>query len=234
MQILLGLLVVVIGYLLGAIPSGWIVVKIANGKDIRSIGSGRTGGTNAMRAAGWLAGFFTGLLDVLKGLAVGWIAGTLVPGSQWVLVTAVIFTVIGQIKSIFLAERDENGRLHLRGGAGGATCLGGAIALWPQAWTAILPIGVAVYLLIGYASVTTISIAFVTLVGLGYRAWFGDGPWTYVVYGVASLIVVIYALQPNLERLKNGTERAVGLRALQQRQAANASASRGHLKPGKV
>ena len=66
MQVWQPLAVLVLSYLIGSIPFGLIIVKIVTGKDIRSIESGRTGGTNVMRAAGVLSGVITGLMDVLK------------------------------------------------------------------------------------------------------------------------------------------------------------------------
>ncbi|MEA4908691.1 MAG: glycerol-3-phosphate acyltransferase [Chloroflexi bacterium] len=207
------ILVLVLSYLVGSIPNGLIVVKIASGKDIRQIESGRTGGTNAMRAAGFLAGLMTVLMDVGKGVAAGWIAEWLMPGAAWLKVVAAILAIIGHNYSIFLAESSD-GRLRLRGGAGGATALGGAIALWPGSWMIILPIGVLVFLLIGYASVTTISIAFTSIFLFAYRAYLGLSPWLYVGYGVVALAVVLWALRPNLKRLQEGTERMVGLRAM--------------------
>jgi len=67
MDMLKILLVLTLSYLIGAIPFGLVVVKIATGKDVRTIGSGRTGGTNVMRAAGFAAGAVTAVLDWLKG-----------------------------------------------------------------------------------------------------------------------------------------------------------------------
>jgi acyl phosphate:glycerol-3-phosphate acyltransferase len=203
----------ILAYLVGSIPSGLIVVRIANGKDVRQVGSGRTGGTNAMRAAGWLAGGLTGLLDVLKGVASGWLAGGLVPGTEWIKVVAALLAVLGHNYSLFLAQKDADGRWHLQGGAGGATALGGAIALWAPSWHYLLPLGVLIYLFIGYASLTTISMGFFSLVIFGYRWLSGQGNWIDIAYGVFVLGVVLWALRPNLERLRKGTERVVGLRA---------------------
>lgn len=203
----------IIAYIIGAIPVGWLIVKLATGKDVRSVGSGRVGGTNVMRAAGVVSGILTAALDAGKGILSGFLAVLLVPDNPWVKFAAVTFTVIGQIFSIFLIEKSNDGKLRLRGGAGGSTTLGGVIALWPGSWIIILPLIILVYLLVGYASVTTISIAFLSLVVLGYRAVTGAGPWEYAFYGLLSLIAVLYALQPNLKRLREGTERAVGLRA---------------------
>jgi glycerol-3-phosphate acyltransferase PlsY len=130
---------------------------------------------------------------------------------------AVILAVVGQIFSVFLAERAENGKIRLRGGAGGATTMGGAIALWPVSLVVILPLVLVVYFGIGYASITTISIAFFSLIFFTYNAVAGFGPWPYLLYGLVTLGIVLYTLQPNLERLKNGTERAVGIRAFLQK-----------------
>ena len=213
MEILRILSVLLLAYLVGSIPSGWIVVKIATGKDVLKVESGRTGGTNAMRAAGFFAGLVTALLDVLKGVSTGWIVSWLMPGDVWLQVLAAVLAIIGHNYSVFLLKLDENGKLRFRGGAGGATALGGAIALWPQAWMVILPLAVLVFLLVGYASVTTISIAASALLVFIYRAAVGTSPWVYVLYGALALAIVVIALRPNLERLKRGTERMVGLRA---------------------
>lgn len=200
-------------YLIGSIPFGLIIVKLVTGKDVRQIGSGRTGGTNAMRAAGFLAGAATAILDVMKGVASGWIAEWLVPGDPWLKVLAALFALWGAIHSIFLVEKDDSGRLRLRGGAGGATGLGGAIALWNPSLLIILPVGALIYLFVGYASVTTISVAVSALVIFAIRAFVDNQPFQYIAFGVAALATVLYALRPNLKRLKEGTERVVGLRA---------------------
>lgn len=211
----------IISYLLGAIPFGLIVVKVFTGKDIRTVASGRTGGTNAMRAAGLFAGLLTGVLDVLKGVATGWVAGWLAPENIWLQVAAAILAIVGHNYSIFLIEKREQGGFRLRGGAGGATALGGAIALWPESGLIILPLGFLVYILVGYASVTTISVAvFATLI-FAVRTFFANSPWQYILYGIVTYGIVIIALKPNLQRIKEGTERAVGLRAKVQKQESN-------------
>ncbi len=206
------ILTLLIAYLMGSIPFGFLVVKIINGRDVREVESGRTGGTNAMRAAGIGAGAITAILDVAKGAATAWVVSWLIPGQTWVQVGAALFAIIGHNYSIFLLKR-EDGRWVFRGGAGGATCLGGAIALWnPIVWI-ILPLAVLVYLFVGYASVTTMSIAFIAMVVFIIRAALGLSPWVYVVYGALALLVLIWALRPNLKRLIDGTERVVGFRA---------------------
>ncbi|MHC1739920.1 MAG: glycerol-3-phosphate acyltransferase [Anaerolineaceae bacterium] len=216
------ILILSTSYLIGAIPVGYLLVKIIKGVDVRTIGSGRVGTTNTVRAAGPLAGIFTAILDAGKGILVAYIAHLILPGSVWMKVIAVILAVVGQIFSIFLIERTQEGKIRLHGGAGGATTLGGAIALWPVIFVIVLPLVLLVYMGIGYASVTTISIAFFSLVVFGYNAAQGLGPWEYLFYGVATLIIVIYTLRPNLQRLIAGTERAVGIRAYLRKRAQSA------------
>src|SRR4030067_2391904 len=150
--------VLLLAYLIGSIPFGLIIVKLSTGKDIRAVESGRTGGTNAMRAAGMWAGLATAVLAVLKGTGAVIISHVLIPGSHiWLEVRAPILSILGHNYSAFLVERDEKGRLHFRGGAGGAPCLGGAIGLWLPSLFFIVPLGGLIYYFGGDASPTTIG-----------------------------------------------------------------------------
>ncbi len=213
--------VLVLSYLIGSIPFGLIVVRIISGKDIRTIASGRIGGTNAMRAAGLGAGIATAILDGLKASAVVWLARWFQPDLPWVHVAAPILAMMGHNYSIYLLERrGSDHRLTFGGGAGGAPCVGGAMALWPPAVLIIVPLSAAIWYGIGYASVTTMSIALITLIIFGVRAYLGLSPWIYVLYGVIAEGVVLWALRPNIKRLINGTERIHGWRARKKEQAA--------------
>jgi acyl phosphate:glycerol-3-phosphate acyltransferase len=200
-----------LAYLIGSIPSGLLVVRIATGKDVRNIESGRTGGTNAMRAAGFFAGLATGILDVLKGAAAVWISKNLVDGTAWMSAVSGLMAIIGHNYSAFLIEKGEDGKIRFKGGAGGATTLGAAIGLWAQSWMFIVPFALIIYIFVGYASLTTISIATAAMGVFLVRAIAGNDPWGYVAFGVAALIIVVYALRPNLKRLQEGTERRVNL-----------------------
>ncbi len=215
--------VLVISYLLGSIPIGWIVVAIGTGKDVRGVGSGRTGGTNAMRAAGLFAGLLTALGDVLKAAATALVAQYFTPGQVWVQVFAAAMAIVGHNYPIFLIRINKAGKVDLSGGAGGAPCLGGAIALWPAIWVYVLPLAALVYVGVGYASVTTMSIALLSTLVFGVRAAMGLGPWEYVVYGLIAEFLVVWALRPNLVRLKQGNERAVGIRAFLEKRKAKAA-----------
>lgn len=208
-------LILIISYLLGSIPFGLIWVKLTTGKDIRQIASGRIGGTNAMRAGGPWIGLLTGIFDILKGLATYWVVEGFGIATPWMRVGAALAAIIGHNYSIFLLEKTQEGKLKLRGGAGGATAFGGTLALWPWAGLIILPLSVIVYFVIGYASVTTMSIAALSTIVFLVRVLLNapNAEWAYVVYGLAAEAILIYALRPNIKRLREGTERKVGLRA---------------------
>lgn len=224
MQIVIGLLVLGIAYLIGAIPSGMIIVKIRTGQDVREIQSGRTGGTNAMRAAGLWAGLFTALFDFLKAAVGVWLAKWIVPDLVWIHVLAPVLAIMGHNYSIFLIQRDENGKIKLHGGAGGAPSAGGAFALWPPIVLIILPIAGLILYFVGYASVATLSVPIMSIIIFSILAWLDILPWQYIAYGILAGILLSWSLRPNIKRLMNGTERLVGWRA-KQKQSRNSEAS---------
>ncbi len=206
--------VLLLAYLLGSIPFGLIIVKLSTGKDIRTVESGRTGGTNAMRAAGVWAGMATAIFDVLKGMGAVFFSHVILPGSHiWLDVLAPFLSIIGHNYSAFMIERDPNGKIRFRGGAGGAPCLGGSIALWLPSLFFIVPVGALIYYFGGYASITTMSVAFISTLVFAYRAWLGLSPWQYAIYGLLALSALAWSLRPNIKRLIAGNERVVGLRA---------------------
>jgi glycerol-3-phosphate acyltransferase PlsY len=222
MSLLIDAGILIAAYVLGSIPFGLIVVKLINGKDIRTVESGRTGGTNAMRAAGPWAGFLTALLDIFKAAAAAWLAQALT-SNVWIHVLAPIAVILGHNYSIFLMERTPQGWLRLRGGAGGAAAGGGAFGLWPPAGFFLAPFALLVFYVSGYASITTLSVGVLSILIFAVRAALGKGPWEYIIYGVLAEILMIWALRPNLKRLREGTERRHGLPAwLQDRKQAKA------------
>jgi glycerol-3-phosphate acyltransferase PlsY len=201
-------------YILGSVPFGVIWVKLFTGKDIRSVGSGRTGGTNAMRAAGFGVGLLTALSDVFKGTLAVLAASWLLPPSMraWGMMLAGLASVVGHNYPVFL---------KFKGGAGGATCVGAALGI---SWLAVLimPVGAAILYFIGYASVATIIAALSVTVLFAYLAYGARllDP-IFIWFGVGSIVLLAWALRPNWSRLVRGEERLVGLRA--KRQAAQAA-----------
>lgn len=202
------LLAALIGYLFGAIPFGWIFVKLTRGVDLRRVKSGRTGGTNAMRAAGPIVGGLTAIGDVLKGAAAIWLAraifGPLVPAEwlPWAEVVVGLFAIIGHNWSVFLGWG---------GGAGTGPNVGWAAAVWwPMAPIAAVVV-VGVILITGMASIASLSMGLLIPVTFAILYFTGvvASP-AYIVGGVLAALVVTWALRPNIRRLVRGEERVVG------------------------
>jgi glycerol-3-phosphate acyltransferase PlsY len=214
MQTLIDGGLILLGYLLGSIPFGLIWVKLISGKDIRDVASGRTGGTNAARAAGPVAGVLTAISDGAKGACAAWIAIAVSPASHWIHVLAPLAAILGHNYSLFLIERRPDRSIRFRGGAGGGPTVGGAIGLWWPSALIVLPIAALVFFGIGYASVTTISIA-LTITGIFAVGYFMHMPWAAspdLIYGVLALVILLWALRPNLRALVEGRERFHGWR----------------------
>lgn len=229
MQLLTDAAAVAIGYVLGAIPFGLIWVRLISGKDIRQVASGRTGGTNAARAAGTGAGLLTALMDIAKSAATVWIAQALTPDNHWVHVLAPIAAIMGHNYSVFLIERHTENRLRFRGGAGGGPAAGGAIGLWWPAALILLPTSLLVFFGIGYASVTTLSVALVSTTIFAMRYFLGYGPLADVFYGVMAFFLLAWALRPNIRALAEGRERFHGWRPW--RKSASAAPGPDHQSP---
>ncbi len=210
------LLGALIGYLFGAIPFGWIFVKITRGVDLRQVKSGRTGGTNAMRAAGPVVGSLTAIGDVLKGAAAIWIArgvfASLLPAAvlPWAEIIVGLFAIVGHNWSVFLGWS---------GGAGTGPNVGWAAAVWwPMAPIAALVV-VGVILITGMASIASLSMGI--LIPATFAILFFTGVIAtpaYIVGGILSALVVTWALRPNIKRLLRGEERIVGPAARRRKQ----------------
>jgi glycerol-3-phosphate acyltransferase PlsY len=214
MQMLVDAGLILLGYILGSIPFGLLWVKLISGKDIRDVASGRTGGTNAARAAGPAAGILTAISDGAKATVAAWVAMAVSPSHNWIHVLAPLAAILGHNYSLFLIERHPGNRIRFRGGAGGGPTVGGAIGLWWPSALIVLPIAAVVFFGIGYASVTTISIA-ITITAIFAVGYFLHMPWAQLpdlIYGMIALVLLLWALKPNIRALVEGRERFHGWR----------------------
>lgn len=209
MQTLLGIGIVLLGYILGSIPFGLIIVKLKTGKDVRTVESGRTGGTNVVRAAGFGAGLLTAILDILKGAVSVWVAEAILPGNHLVHVLAPLAAILGHNYSLFLIRRDETGRLRFHGGAGGAPALGGAMGLWLPIFPIVLAAGALIWFTLGIASLTTMAIGLVVTIVFAIYSAQGLLEPVNIWYGVIAELFLIWALRPNIKKLLAGNERVV-------------------------
>jgi len=209
MQMLTGIGVVILGYILGSIPFGLLIVKMKTGKDVRNVESGRTGGTNVVRAAGFGAGLLTATLDILKGATSVWLAQALLPESHWIHVLTPLAAILGHNYSLFLIRRDENGKLRFHGGAGGAPALGGAMGLWLPIFPIVLAAGAFIWFTLGIASLTTMAIGLVVTIVFAVYSAQGILEPVNIWYGVVAELFLIWALRPNIKKLLSGNERVV-------------------------
>jgi acyl phosphate:glycerol-3-phosphate acyltransferase len=190
---------VLLGYFLGAIPSGVLVGRL-RGVDPRSTGSGRTGTTNALRSLGprWAA--VVALLDLGKGILAVVLGGLLGPDA-WGGALAGVGAVVGHVWSIFIG---------FRGGRGVATGGGAMLVLAPLAVLASLPEFAAIVAATRYVSLGSISAAITVAIvagGLYAVGWVGIEA---VVAAVLIGLVVVVAHADNIGRLLSGTERRLG------------------------
>jgi acyl phosphate:glycerol-3-phosphate acyltransferase len=209
MQTLIGIGVVILGYILGSIPFGLLIVKMKTGKDVRTVESGRTGGTNVVRAAGLGPGLLTAFFDVLKGAVSVWVAQAILPENPLIHILTPLAAILGHNYSLFLIQRDENGKLRFYGGAGGAPALGGAMGLWLPIFPIVLAAGALIWFTVGIASLTTLVIGLVVTVAFAVYSWRGFLEPVHIWYGVIAELFLIWALRPNIKKLLAGNERVV-------------------------
>ncbi len=200
---LLRALILIIGaYLAGSIPVGSLVARRVGGPDLRSIGSGRTGGTNALRALGrkWAALVVLG--DLLKG-ALPVLMARLVTGDPLVEVLCGGAAVAGAIWSIFAG---------FRSGRGVGTGVGTMLVIQPVAVLLSTPVFVGAILLSRYVSLGSLlgSAAMLPIMLLLLLVVPGT-PLPYVIYAAVGAAFIWLAHADNIDRLIHGTERKFDL-----------------------
>ena len=195
-----------LAYLLGAIPTGIIVGRFAKGVDLRDYGSGRTGATNALRALGWKLSLVVFLGDVAKGAVAVTLPRIVFQNDSfapYAVLLCGLAVITGHIYSVFIG---------FKGGRGVAVGLGQMAAVSPLSAIAVLLVALPVMRSTGYVSLGSVLGCAVCPIIIALEAYvlqgtiFGLSP-SYLAWSVVCSGYVIFAHRDNIQRLLNGTER---------------------------
>ena len=188
----MGFFSLVLGYLLGSIPSGWLAGRWLKGIDLRELGSGSTGATNVLRQVGKGPALVVFLIDVGKGAAAVLIARALGLG-DWIQVLAGLTALAGHIWPVWLG---------FKGGKAVATGLGMFLGLaWPVG-LASFGIFIAVFSLSRLVSLASVLAA----ISLPLLMAAGSGSTANLVVALVAMLLVLWRHRSNIKRLINGTE----------------------------
>jgi len=198
------IVVLVTGYFLGSVPSGFLAGK-ARGIDVRTAGSGNIGATNVFRVLGKTAGSIVLACDAFKGFAAAWWTPSLAvhffpgaePQRQNLALAAGVAAILGHNFTCWL---------KFKGGKGIATS-GGVVMAWaPLACITALALWGIVFLSTKYVSLASIAAALI----LPFAVWYWHGGPTMTLVMAALSALAIYKHKGNIQRLLNGTENRVG------------------------
>ena len=186
-------------YLLGSLPTSFIMGKLIKKIDIRQHGSGNVGATNALRVLGTKIGIITLIIDIGKGIAAVWLGKLLVPQPANILLIGFgLFAILGHVFTIFL---------NFRGGKGVATSAGVFIALIPMPVAVTLAVFIITVWLSRYVSLGSIVAAvtlFLVELYLNIRNDFADKEFLIFVFIIAVFIIIRH--KSNLKRIISGNE----------------------------
>jgi glycerol-3-phosphate acyltransferase PlsY len=184
----MGILVIVLGYLLGATPFGYLIPRWIKGVDIRSLGTGNPGTANVFRTVGLAAAIPVGVLDIGKGAAPVLLARAASLGEGWAL-AAGASAVLGHCYSPYLC---------FRGGGGMAASIGTLLALMPLETAVMLPLLGLVYIVLTGSSTTGTVVGFTTLIGL---AWWRGQPLVHILAPLVLMLLMLLRFLPHTIRV---------------------------------
>ena len=198
--ILRDLLLVLVAYLSGAIPVGVVVARASGGTDPRTVGSGRTGGTNALRALGRKLAVVVVAGDLLKGALPVVLARFVTNGDAAVEATCGLAAVVGSARSVFVG---------FGGGRGVGTGVGTMLVIQPVAVMLATPVFVLAILITRYVSLGSLlgSAALFPAMLIIFLVANGSIPAAYLVYAAIGPALIWFTHADNIHRLRQGTER---------------------------
>ena len=190
-------IVAITAYLIGSVPTGYLIVKSKTGQDIRQVGSGSTGATNVKRVLGKNWFFTVMLLDALKGALPVLLASIFLHSNSGIYpVIAAIAVIIGHSKPVFL---------NFKGGKSVASGVGTILALnWQVGLLIALVWGVITYIS-KYVSLGSI----IALALSPFIMWYLHNPIAYIGYCALGAVYIIYLHRSNIVRLIKGEENKV-------------------------
>lgn len=192
-------IIFITAYLIGSIPTGYIIVKTFTGQDIRKIGSGSTGATNVKRVMGKKWFFIVMLLDALKGalpVILAKLFATAFTGIGLLPVVAAVAVILGHSKSVFL---------KFTGGKSVASGVGTILALnWQVGLMIALIWGIITYVS-KYVSLGSI----IALAASPFLMWWSKAPLAYIGYCALGAVYIIWLHRTNIQRLIKGEENKV-------------------------
>lgn len=207
LSILISLGLILIAYLLGSIPTGYLAGRILKGIDIREQGSGSTGATNVLRTVGKEAAIGVLIVDLLKGIMAVYLIKLayfylpdqwLFPdGQNWLIVIAALVAVVGHSKSIWL---------NFTGGKSAAISLGILLAMTPVVGLGTLAVFLGVLAISRIVSLSSVSAA----IAVNILMYIVNPSIPYLVFTLIAGIYVIIRHRTNIQRLMAGTEPRIG------------------------
>jgi acyl phosphate:glycerol-3-phosphate acyltransferase len=209
-EVVQALLIVVVSYLLGSIPTAYLIARFKK-INIFEIGSGNMGGTNVARAMGIGWGFVVYALDALKGIAAIVIATHILMPEHKTTATviAAIVVIIGHNWSLFVALITGT----LRGGKGAATAFGTILMIAPFQLIAVISVvGALLIAVTRYVSLAALVMMVISTAWMLILIQQNAVPWEYAIYTFFVAALIIVRFRENIQRLLHGTERRLGER----------------------
>ncbi|HSE51323.1 MAG TPA: glycerol-3-phosphate 1-O-acyltransferase PlsY [Gemmatimonadales bacterium] len=192
---------VIASYLVGAIPTSYLTVRLLKGQDLRTLGSGNLGATNLYRVLGWKYAVPVGIFDLLKGAVPVLYFAPLAGGGDRTAILLGMAAVVGHVFSVFAG---------FKGGKGVATGAGVVLGLAPWAFVAALLTWIVLVKVSGYVSLASLGAALM-LPPAVYLLHPERRPMIWLFAGLAGAIVLFH--RANIRRLLAGTENRFGRRA---------------------
>ena len=191
-------------YLLGSLVGSLVIGRLRGGVDIRALGSGNAGATNALRTQGKRIAFWVLVIDVMKGwIATQWIAPLLLPGitpaapalHAWCVTVCGLAVILGHVYPLWFG---------FRGGKGVATLVGTVLGIHPWLLLPMVLTWLAAVMLFGFVGLASMLSAFALAVAIALSAGSPRAP--LLSYGLLVALLILFTHRANIARMRAGSE----------------------------